>query len=382
MRRLCTLPPLPAGPPVRQRGAVPSFVRTLQGITEEHRGLAFLRDVPVDVVDDVALDARVADALDATVSDEQLGRRTLAWRTIGVIPSDADLASAIRKQYEAGVLGFYIPETGELVVGGSLEEPTLLDGVVLVHELTHALDDQHFELVRVDRLAARCRDERFAAALGLVEGSAQYVAGAAVTDLQPIVGDLGTDDAGAQVPAGVPPFVQALQAWPYTAGPEFVRALVDAGGAHAVDVPMRDLPVSTEQILHPDRYPGDVPTQLDVPDVSAALGAGWRDVDVMEVGEAWLQLALELRVEGDLLDRAAPGWDGGIYRAWADGDRVAVWLRTAWDSPGEAEEFAAAMRAWIAAGSGTAEVASVAGTEVGVAFASDDATLETLLSAM
>ncbi|MBA3690185.1 MAG: hypothetical protein H0W82_02090 [Actinobacteria bacterium] len=379
LHQLCTLPKLHVGRPATQDGPVPAFVRAVERVAAAHRGLEFLHEVPVEVGTDAQLDARLARIVDASISTEQLHRRTLAWRTIGVIPPDADLARALRAYYAGQVLGFYVPETGELVTTGSDAQPSLVDAVVLAHELTHALDDQHFDLVRVDRLGSHCRDELSMAALGAVEGSAQYVATEAIADLRPIADGIG--DVGGGTSPEVPPFVQELQQWPYAAGTSFIRSRVKEGGTRAVDEAIRHLPVSTEQILHPQRYPNDTPQPLDAPDLSSPLGSRWRDLDVMEIGEAWLQLALSLRLDGVLLDRATPGWDGGIYRAWADGTHVAVLLRTVWDTPADADEFAAAMRAWIGEGSAPAALTQPGPAEVEVAFASDATTLESLRAA-
>lgn len=381
LKELCTLPKLPEGRPAGQEGPVPAFVQAVEEVAAAHRGLDFRHDVPVDVRTDPELDARLAKIVDASISPEQLDRRTLAWRTIGVIPEDADLGRALRAYYAGQVLGFYVPGTGELVYAGSAARPSLLEGVVLAHELTHALDDQHFDLVRVDRLGSRCRDELSMAALGAVEGSAQYFATTALADLRPLASGTGLGELGGETSPDVPPFFQALQQWPYVAGTSFIQSRIQAGGTDAVDEAIRHLPVSTEQILHPQRYPNDTPQPLDVPDLSASLGPGWRDLDVMEIGEAWLQLALSLRIDGVLLDRATPGWDGGIYRAWTDGDRVAVLLRTVWDTPRDADEFAAAMRGWIGEGSAPAEVVQPRPDAVEVAFATDAGTLPAMRSA-
>jgi hypothetical protein len=75
----------------------------------------------------------------------------------------------------------------------------------------------------------------------------------------------------------------------------------------------------------------------------------------MEVGEAWLAAMLHLRLDDATSDDAAEGWDGGVYRAWSDGEDVVVVLRTAWDSPADADAFATALRSWIDGSEGPAE---------------------------
>jgi hypothetical protein len=101
----------------------------------------------------------------------------------------------------------------------------------------------------------------------------------------------------------------------------------------------------------------------------------------MSIGEAWLQIALGLRLDGSEADAAAAGWDGGTYRAWSNGTDTAVELSTVWDSARDAEEFAASMTEWIDQGDGPATVLQPEGNAVTVLFASDPTTLEGLQSA-
>jgi hypothetical protein len=170
-----------------------------------------------------------------------------------------------------------------------------------------------------------------------------------------------------------------LQLWPYDAGMAFIRHLVEAGGTAQVDEALTTFPVSTEQILHPERWPNDVPQPVDVAHLGPALGDGWRDLDVMTVGEAWLQLMLALRLDAGDAERAAAGWDGGLYRAWTDGTHTAVIMRTVWDSTADAQEFFDALQGW----SGDTTFMELGGDgHVDIGFASDRATSEALLSAL
>jgi len=168
----------------------------------------------------------------------------------------------------------------------------------------------------------------------------------------------------------VPPFVQALETWPYTAGLAFVTQRELDGGTAAVDDAFRHPPETTEQVIHPDRYPSDLPSPVDVPDLSPALGPGWGDLDAMQVGEEWLDAMLRLRLDGTIADDGTAGWDGGVYRAWSDGTDVAVVMDTAWDSAEDANAFAAAMQAWNGAGDGPSSVRTD-GTHVTLSFSTD-----------
>jgi hypothetical protein len=320
---------------------------------------------------------------DIAYPEEQMGRRSLAWETIGVIPDDTSLREVYEEYGSTQVIGYYDTLKGTLKFIGT-EDPSPLERITLAHELTHAIDDQRFGLEKLDVLSARCQDEETAAALAVVEGNATFFmirwAQTYLTPEEQV--EVGVEAALQDTSTGdIPPFVLRLQEWSYNEGLKFVTALASRGGVEAIDAAFADRPLSTEQIIHPERYPNDAPTPVDVPDLSAELGEGWDDLDVMAIGEAWLALALDLRLDGSEAREAAAGWDGGTYRAWTDGERVAVVLSTVWDSEADAAGFAEAMTAWLEQGEDHGVVAGPDGSRVDVRFASDAATLEALNAA-
>jgi 3',5'-cyclic AMP phosphodiesterase CpdA len=349
MRALC-VPPVPFTENPPPAGEAPPAVAEIEDEVRQVRGLDWVRPVAVQAIDDAEMDRKLAQAFGQSYPATFYARRTQAWRTIGVIPPDADLREALERFSTGQVIGFYNPEDGELVYLGQ-GELDLTERFTLAHELTHAIDDQNFDLTRLDAIANRCRDEESEAALGAVEGSAQYFAAQVLVrfptldlgDLADLIGQLGESDTSVQ---GVPPFVQELSLWPYTAGLAFMTALDARGGLDEVNAALRDFPVSTEQVIHPDRYPNDTPEAVDVPDIAPALGGDWGDLDVMQVGEEWLRAMLRLRLDETEADDAAAGWGGGLYRAWSDGNDAVVALRTAWDTEPDAAAFMAAMQAW------------------------------------
>jgi hypothetical protein len=376
MRSLCPrVQPYRGGEP--PQGPPPPEIAEVEHEVELVRGLEFLHRVAAEPVGQEEIDRRLADAFDQTYPVDFYARRTAAWRTIGVIPPEADIRSALNAFQQGQVVGFYNPQNGELVYIGD-QSLDVTERFVLAHELTHALDDQHFDLKRLDRITTNCRDETLQAALGAVEGNAQFSAGqvlirfpAGTAELQHLVGGV--------VAAGeIPEFIQELQGWPYTVGRAFIGEVSARGGTPLVDRALERFPVSTEQIIHPDRWPNDAPTAVDVPDLGAGLGEGWRDLDVMDVGEAWLQIMLALRLSDEEAAQAATGWDGGVYRAWTDGKNVGVGLRTVWDSKDDAQEFQAALSVWI--GNRTAAVSAVHGVQVDAVFATSSALLDRLTS--
>jgi hypothetical protein len=300
---------------------------------------------------------------------------------MGAIPSGTDLHEAITEFGTGQTIGFYDTATQRLVYV-SADPPSPLHRLTLAHELTHALDDQHFDLGLVDELVRTCQDERMEALVALAEGDAVEMSlrWAQVNLSAGELVDLGVEVAADPgPPASVPPFVSETFVSPYLTGQAFVRALLASGGQEALDAAFRDPPRSTEQILHPEKYGLDQPQVVQVPDVEEELGEGWDDLDVQDVGEAWLLRLLELELPSSDASDAAAGWDGGQYRAWGNGSITAVVLDTLWDSEDDATEFADAVETF-------AQVRSITvvtgGQSARVLFASDDGTLHSLEAAL
>jgi hypothetical protein len=337
------------------------------------RGLQWVGPVDPEAASQQQLGQILQGLVRETLPQQQLARRTRAWVTMGALPAGSSLRDALLAYDNSEVVGFYDTLSHRLVYSGT-KDPTPYQRYVLSHELTHALDDQRFNLSREDALAYRCADEPMAGFIALAEGDAVYssnawarrfLSGDEIARLQ--------QEASAfpPPPSTIPPFVQALQLFPYPNGLAFVQALVDRGGEKAVDAAFRNPPVSTEQILHPAKYPFDRPDPVTVTKPKG-LGQGWTLIDQMEVGEAWLKLLLRLKLPEAEAASAGAGWGGAEYEAWSHGTRTVVALNTTWDTEKDATEFQAALESF--AGSAPVRVKR-SGSDVTAVFASDAASL-------
>lgn len=375
---LCEAPPDSGRHPVGAGSPSPA-VASVAPTVEAARGHTFLRPVSVEAVTPRQLDERLLALFDASFPSAFYERRSRAWAAMDVIPDDYDLRAGWRKGATQAIVGFYDATAEALVYQGGSGQLDLDARFALAHELTHALDDQHFDLLQLEAPDRRCLDDEALAERGLTEGSAQYNAAKVLTtylgqpeQLDEVVSNLATKP---PIAVGDTPILVELGYFPYRDGMLFVRAMVERGGVSAFDRAFRNPPVSSEQIMHPEKYPSDRPRPVEVEDLGPVLGPDWHDLDVMEVGEAFLRAMLNLRTFPSEADRAAAGWDGGIYRAWTDGDHVAVVLRTVWDSPREADGFSEAIDGWVL---GMAAAVFTDGEHVDVLFASDDGTLDAL----
>lgn len=290
------------------------LVRELQPFVERARGLRFKEPVKATLLDDAAFRTRLRDEDDTDKAEVEKSAKVL--RALGLLDDDVDLEEAVDALLGNAVLGFYDYEKNELVVRGA--EFTAGVRSTLVHELAHALQDQHFEL---DRPHLEDRDDEAETAFsGLVEGDAVRIEQAYLKTLsdreraqaasENQSGDIGDD---------VPQVLLSLLAFPYVVGPQFVDRLLDEGGNARVDQAFAQPPATSEHLLHPERYlAGDALAAVADP---AAEGTVF---DQGVIGEFGLLLVLETALRGNELRRAAAGWAGDRYVAWEDGDEVCV----------------------------------------------------------
>ncbi|MFM8944300.1 MAG: hypothetical protein ACKOI0_03490, partial [Actinomycetota bacterium] len=224
--RLCTREdPIPGAMPAE--GALPTVLADAMVGVEQVRGLSFLEPVRPEPVSAEEISRRMKVGIASMYPAEIFARRSLAWSTIGAIPPSVRIDRAVARFGASRVIGYYDTVSKELVFIGS-EEPTPSEEVTLAHELVHALEDQHFDLTRLDRMLADCDDEAFQAALAVVEGSAMWHMDAYGNEILTAEerrrwrrGDGGSG--GAWVP--IDPFVVQMLLWPYQAGYALVEAL-------------------------------------------------------------------------------------------------------------------------------------------------------------
>jgi hypothetical protein len=347
----------------RASGGVPvdtdelgAVVEELSAFVEEARGLRFLDPVEVEVLDGGPFQDRLLD--DAVEDRQELEETAVVLRALGFLDADDDLSAVLEAFLGDAVVGFYDPEDGALVVRGAELSPYVR--YTLVHELVHALDDQHFELHRPE-LDER-DDEASAAFVALVEGSAvrveqEWLASLDAGTRQQVRLEEARLGAGIDL-ADVPVVVPQLLAFPYVHGPDFVDALVDDGGQERLDAAFAEPPTTTAEILDPSRYLGGVAT-VEV----AAPPADGEVVQDGVVGEWTLRLLLADVLPAGRVEGVTSGWLGDRFVSWRDGERSCVRMAFATLTRAEGAVLADALEAW-AADRGDASVARGERTEL------------------
>ena len=335
---------------VREPPAAP--VATIARRVEALRGLRFRRlPEPVTVTAAQARREGLAD-LDRTYPPARRRADEEVLKLLGLLEPDDDLRAVLGAVLSEQVAGYYDPRSGRLRVVGGAGGSAALDELTLAHELTHALEDQRFRLGLED---AGPSGDRALARLALVEGTATAVMfeyAARHLDPGQAIGGLAASALGAGSTTPLPPFAQAQLVFPYLGGRALVERLYETAGGRwtVVDAAERFRPpVSTEQVLHPEKYLRAEPPRRVALRAGAVLGPGWRRAAAGTWGE-WA--TGQLLGGGAGAERAASGWGGDRYELWRSGGRGcpapctradALVMRWRWDTEADGREFAAAL---------------------------------------
>jgi hypothetical protein len=338
---------------------------------ESIRQMSFKSPVRVSVIDDEAARRYALARFRRFTSDEEIRAQQRAFVLLGLLPPGADIIREYLDVLEEQAGGYYDPTTKAFYLLDDMPAGTA--PFLAAHELTHALEDQHFDLDR--RLsAAKGDDDAMFAASAVHEGSATLVMALYSADAL-AEGSLKADDlrALAESESGrgeklkaLPPVLRRELLGVYLLGAGFLlRGKTEefASGklpAADVDRAYRGGPRSSEQILHPEKYweasSRDDPVKVKLDGVGRVLGDGWNRTGAWTLGELTLGLLVGAPTPADAMSEqiaspgtwsnaAASGWGGDRLEVWSNKDRSIALLKTIWDTPEDAREFAAALPA-------------------------------------
>jgi hypothetical protein len=349
------------------------------------RRLAFKGPLPARAVGREAIRDHLAASVNASIVSADLGAEETILKALGLIPVDTDYAKLLVASASSLPVPHYDRSTRRLLVPDFL--PLEKQRLLLVHEIAHAVADHRFGLTRFleNTGGPRPDGDEARARLALVEGDATLTALAHADPRGTFLGPRALDTVIRQmsravdsswnperVPnlprqarageAGPPPReMEGPRRWPaevarftHVDGFAFVARVRARQPWSAVDRLWSEPPISTEQVLHPDKYDAcEAPLRVDEELLPALPGFG-RPKSSHVLGELLVRIWLARALPPELAERAAAGWAGdraGLYAdaiASPDGGvlpprppTVLAWL-TVWDDPGEAEELARA----------------------------------------
>jgi hypothetical protein len=393
--------PTPSSPPPTSAAHSPRAVPTLEDPAavyarielqvQQLRGLDARTTVDPVILDQAALDEALRAQFDKDNPVALVEATQRVDRALGLIPADASLRDLELELLSGQVAGFYDPETRRMSVKSVSGAIGVAQQLTFAHEFDHALQDQAFDLSKLDVDAAD-QGDRSLARLALVEGDATVLmsdwAQTALTPVQLLEYLAQSDLTGQQaLLAKMPAALRAQLLFPYTTGLTFVQGLENKGGWDAVNRAFATPPDSTEQVLHPEKYAvHEAPVAIHLPaDLAARLGDGWT-VDFQDTfGEfglrTWLQSVGGLAAADAIA--AADGWGGDRTVLVSHGDAFAIAIQTVWDTPADAAGFAAAAqttRGILAGSTGLIDPGTT--NKVTIFVGSDDAAIRRLAGAL
>ena len=314
---------------------------------EQATGLKFKTPPKVEVRTREQVRDFLLKQFDEATPTAQLAGEEKAYKLLGLIPDTMNLRAFFVRVLTEQVVGYYDPKAKTLYVVQGADEQVV--GITITHELVHALQDQYVNIDSIQKSGSN--NDRLAAAQALIEGEAQF------EQISIMLG--GPDQIETRLPgawdrvreeirnrqgempvfATAPMVIQESLLFPYLSGAEFVRRVKEKRGSHD---PFRDIPRSTEQILHPPSFlstPPDEPTTVTIPSPRGATKVYENDM-----GEFGTRLVVyDYLRDAQTAQRAAAGWDGDRFMVVERGRESGIVWAIVWDSPVDAGEFTDAM---------------------------------------
>ena len=343
------------------------------------RGLAAV-DVARETIDADTLKEMNAKSFDEDNPADYVAGNDRLLKALGLMPADASLRQLYLDLIDSQVAGFYRPDAKTLYVVSRSGAINGADKITFAHEYTHALQDANFPGVFDEQHDLLDQSDQALARAALYEGDATLlmqlwaIPNLTPEELQDVIA-AGADPDSMAVLARTPEVLTQTLLFPYNDGFQFASAIQQAEGWDGIDAVFSDLPLSTEQILHPEKYAaGEPPIEVALPDdLAASMGSGWKTLIEDTYGE--FQTQLWLQTLGGQDDRPSAGWGGDRLAVLQgpDGAWAVAW-HTVWDTPADATEFEAAADAALAqAGGPSGVLPGEGGAHRWVLIASDDA---------
>lgn len=316
---------------------------------EQIRGHEFVTEPVVEFIDPATFEAELLASLAAEEAD--IAPDDTAFTALDWITASQDLVTEYRKLYGGGVVGYYDPADGTLKVRGTKLTPYRRE--VIAHELTHALDDQTFDLSDLD--SEGLLDAEYLAQLVAIEGSAERVRSRyaasfnALESLQSVQEQLSAGNDPDMLT--IPVTLMTLMTAPYLRGAQFQSELIAAlGNPAGPDGSLTRYPGNTEQAFDTAKYLTDEQAD-EIPAPPTDSGAPIE----RSGGFGPLLLSMVLR-EGLVLDSLDPltrPWNGGAYTSWESPTGACIRVDTRWDTTEAASAIVGALLGWGSRHTGT-----------------------------
>jgi hypothetical protein len=315
----------------------------IEAETSALRGLRFKQPVTYKTMPRAELRQFLMGKVREQYTERELHDYARSLAALGLIPEGTDLLSALVGMYDEQVAAFYDPDEHALYTFNDLSWSSGVDKMLLSHELTHVLQDQNFNLSSFP-LKEKHNDDLVLATASLVEGDATVLMtrwyaenvepGAMLGDLAKLFSQ-NTDKL-----RDAPAYLREMLLFPYVQGQQFVLSVFNAGGIKALNEAFQHPPVSSKEILHPEKFLHDrsPPTKIEL---KTASRDGWRLIGDNVVGEFGVHSLLQQHLGLFESQHIAGGWQADRYHVYEHGSAgatILVW-RSLWETEDAAAQF-------------------------------------------
>jgi hypothetical protein len=312
-------------------------------------GLKIHHKVPFDLISKDQVNTFLKDRVGEKSSQEDLRIEEIGLKKFGFVPQDFDLKKTEVDLLTEQSAAFYDYHKKKLYI--SDWAPKDMREEALVHELSHALADQNFHLERSIKKGGD-DDDLSMAREAVMEGQATWLMseaeerknGQTLKGSPAAVEEMSRsmDSGGKDYPVfdSTPMYLRRTLVFPYTQGMIFQNAVVEKLEQAAFAEVFRHSPVSTQQILHPEKYFAHImPTRPPLPHFSG--GHGYKQLAWGTMGELDHALLIEQYVDKEHADEIAPHWRGGVYALEENKKekRVVLEYTVEWESAEWARRF-------------------------------------------
>jgi len=317
-------------------------------------GMPLKHPVPCDFISKDKINSFLNQRVKDVAKPDEIRAEELTLKKFGLVPPDFDLAKNTVDLLTEQAAAFYDYDKKKLFITDSTPSDTREP--VLAHELAHALADQSYNLSRFIR-QGRKSDDGSTARLAVMEGQATWLmseflarkVGQSLKDSPTLLAMMSSvnDAGGGQYPVydNSPLYLRLTLVFPYTKGMLFQNALYTRDGQYGFAEVFQKPPVSTQQVLHPEKYfAGVKPTNPDLPEPK--LPKGYKSLVGGTLGELDHAVMLEQYSGKEKAEQLAPHWRGCTFNLLENkrAGRTVLLYAVEWDSEDAARDYLRAYR--------------------------------------
>lgn len=340
----------------------------LQKEVEKIRGLKFKEEIKFEYISQKQVSNILNKELSRQYTEKKLENYETALKVFGLIPKKSNLKDLVQNLMNSQVAGIYDNKSKKMYILETSKELNNdeffklssafnLDDIMIVHELTHALTDQNFNLEKSLKLDNFENEDKQIAGLSVAEGDAilvmvryllktMNVPEISLFNFEDFMGD--SNFYGQFLGETIPRYLRETLIFPYTSGLKFVSFISKGEDFKKIDLLYLKTPASTEEVIHPEKYinQNDKPIETKI---------NWFDLKKKGASEkiwegTWGELGTKIILqEWKVNEKKAilfsEGWGGDRYIVYKNyiGEFLFFW-KTIWDSEKDAIEFEDALK--------------------------------------